>query len=68
MMLRTYAEQVSLWEAVLPDEVRRLPMELERVDILLDDKVFFGPFVPFFHPAAGRPSTPMETYLRSSCS
>ena len=63
-MLRTHAEQVSLWEAVLPDEVRRLPVELERVDRLLDDEVFFGPFVPFFHPTAGRPSTPMETYLR----
>ncbi len=63
-MLRTHAEQVSLWEAVLPDEVRRLPVELERVDRLLDDGVFFGPFVPFFHPRAGRPSTPMETYLR----
>jgi IS5 family transposase len=64
LMLRTHAEQVSLWEAVLPDEVRRLPVELERVDRLLDDGVFFGPFVPFFHPRAGRPSTPMETYLR----
>ncbi len=63
-MLRTYADQVSLWEAVLPDEVRRLPVELQRVDRLLDDEVFFGPFVPFFHPTAGRPSTPMETYLR----
>ena len=63
-MLRTYAEQVSLWEAVLPDEVRRLPVEVERVDRLLDDEVFFGPFVPFFHPTAGRPSTPIETYLR----
>ncbi len=63
-MLRTHAEQVSLWEAVLPDEVRRLPVELQRVDRLLDDEVFFGPFVPFFHQTAGRPSTPMETYLR----
>jgi len=63
-MLRTHAEQVSLWEAVLPDEVRRLPVELQRVDRLLDDEVFFGPFVPFFHPTADRPSTPMETYLR----
>ncbi|MDQ2738612.1 MAG: ISNCY family transposase, partial [Actinomycetota bacterium] len=48
-MLRTRAEQVSLWEAVLPDEVRRLPVELQRVDRLLDDELFFGPFVPFFH-------------------
>lgn len=63
-MLRTRAEQVGLWEAMLPAEVLRLPVELARVDALLDDPVFFAPFVPFFDPRAGRPSTPMETYLR----
>ena len=63
-MLRTRAAQVSLWEAVLPEEVLRLPEELARVDALLDDPVFFAPFVPFFDPRLGRPSTPMETYLR----
>jgi IS5 family transposase len=30
----------------------------------LDDPRFFAPFVPFFDPRVGRPSTPMETYLR----
>jgi hypothetical protein len=44
-MFRTQAEQVSLWEAVLPAEVVRLPEELARVDALLDDPVFFAPFV-----------------------
>ena len=63
-MLRTRAEQVSLWEALLPPEVLRLPEELARVDELLDDAVFFTPFVPFFDPRVGRPSIPMETYLR----
>jgi IS5 family transposase len=63
-MLRTRAVEVSLWEAVLPPEVLRLPEELARVDALLDDPVFFAPFVPFFDPRVGRPSTPMETYLR----
>src|SRR5829696_515513 len=63
-MLRTRALEVSLWEAVLPEEVLRLPEELARVDALLDDPVFFAPFVPFFDPRLGRPSTPMETYLR----
>lgn len=63
-MLRTRAVDVSLWEAVLPPEVLRLPDELARVDALLDDPVFFAPFVPFFDPRVGRPSTPMETYLR----
>jgi len=42
----------------------KLPDELARVDVLLDDPVFFGPFEPFFDPRIGRPSTPMETYLR----
>ena len=63
-MLRTRAPEVSLWEAVLPEEVLRLPEELARVDALLDDPVFFAPFAPFFDPRVGRPSTPMEVYLR----
>src|SRR3954447_26866208 len=63
-MLRTVADQPSLWDAILPEELRRLPDELARVDVLLDDPVFFAPFVPFFDPRLGRPSTPMETYLR----
>ena len=63
-MLRTRAPEVSLWEAVLPEEVLRLPGELARVDALLDDPVFFAPFAGFFDPRVGRPSTPMEVYLR----
>ena len=63
-MLRTVADQPTLWEAILPEELRRLPAELARVDVLLDAPVFFGPFVPFFDPRLGRPSTPLETYLR----
>jgi transposase, IS5 family len=63
-MFRTVGDQPTLWEAILPDELRRLPVELARVDVLLDDPVFFAPFAPFFDPRVGRPSTPMETYLR----
>lgn len=63
-MFRTVGDQVSLWEAVLPAELLTLPDELARVDGLLDDPVFFAPFAPFFDPRMGRPSTPMETYLR----
>jgi transposase, IS5 family len=47
-MFRTAGDQPTLWEAILPDELRRLPEELARVDVLLDDPVFFAPFVPFF--------------------
>jgi IS5 family transposase len=64
IVFRTVSDQVSLWEAVLPPELLKLPVELARVDALLDDPVFFAPFVPFFDPRIGRPSTPMETYLR----
>src|SRR5215211_196692 len=63
-MLRTVGDQPTLWEAILPEELRRLPAELARVDVLLNDPVFFAPFTPFFDPRIGRPSTPMETYLR----
>ena len=63
-MFRTVGDQPALWEAVLPLELLRLPEELARVDVLLDDSVFFAPFVSFFDPRIGRPSTPMETYLR----
>jgi IS5 family transposase len=63
-MFRTIGGQVSLWESLLPEEVLRLPEELARVDVLLDDPVFFVPFAPHFDPLVGRPSTPMECYLR----
>ena len=63
-MFRTIGDQLGLWESVLPPELLVLPGELARVDELLDDPAFFAPFVPFFDPRVGRPSTPMETYLR----
>jgi IS5 family transposase len=63
-MFRTIGDRPSLWESRLPPEVLRLPVELARVDALLDDPVFFAPFARFFHPVLGRPSTPVEWYLR----
>jgi IS5 family transposase len=55
---------LSLWDSILPPELLVLPDELARVDGLLDDPVFFAPFVPYFDTRIGRPSIPMETYLR----
>ena len=63
-MFRTIGDGPSEWESLLPAEVLRLPEELARVDALLDDPVFFAPFARFFHPVLGRPSTPVECYLR----
>jgi len=63
-VLRTLGDPVSLWEQLLPEGVLRLPAELARVDHLLDDPAFFAPFAGLFSLATGRPSTPMECYLR----
>jgi transposase, IS5 family len=63
-VLRTVNDQPTLWDSILPAELLVLPVELGRVDALLDDPVFFEPFVPFFDARIGRPSIPMETYLR----
>src|SRR5260370_37016187 len=64
IMFRTIGDGPSAWESLLPPEVLRLPEELARVDALLDDPAFFAPFAPYFHPVLGRPSTPIECYLR----
>jgi transposase, IS5 family len=63
-MFRTIGDGPASWESLLPPEVLRLPEELSRVDALLDDPAFFAPFAPHFHPVLGRPSTPVECYLR----
>jgi transposase, IS5 family len=63
-VFRTVGDQPSLWESLLPEEVLRLPGELARVDVLLDDRAFFAPFAAHFDPLIGRPSTAVECCLR----
>jgi transposase, IS5 family len=63
-VLRTVGDQPSLWESLLPAEALVMPAELARVDALLDDERFFAPYREFFHASLGRPSIPIETYLR----
>ena len=63
-MLRTVRGQPTLWDAILPSELLVLPAELARVDALLDDRVFVAPFAAYFDARIGRPSIPLETYLR----
>lgn len=50
-MWRTRAADVSLWEAVL-----RLPEGLARVDVSLDDPVFFRAVCAVLRPAGVRSS------------
>jgi IS5 family transposase len=63
-MLRTVGDQPSLWESLLPAEALVMPAELARVDALLEDARFFEPFRECFHASFGRPSIPIEVYLR----
>ena len=63
-MLRERALGESLWEAVLPEELRELPPELAKVDELLDEDRFLEPFRRRLTATTGRPTIPVETYLR----
>jgi IS5 family transposase len=63
-MLRERALGESLWESVLPAELRELPAELAKVDAILDDERFFAPFRSRLRARGGRPTIPIETYLR----
>jgi IS5 family transposase len=55
---------LTLWEALLPEEAKRLPAELVAVDGFLDDERFIAPWRPLFDRRLGRPSVPVDTLLR----
>src|SRR5215207_6978158 len=53
-----------MWELLLPQEAKRLPAELVRVDAYLDDERFIAPWRALFDRRLGRPSVPIDTLLR----
>jgi transposase, IS5 family len=67
-MLRLSAGQVeSLWDEVLPGEVRELPEDLAALDALLSDDALLAPIATGWREQArahGRPTISMQTYLR----
>ncbi len=63
-MLVTTNGQQTLWETILPPGYENLPAELAAVDAVLEDPVFFEPYRGHFSAVMGRPSIPIETYLR----
>jgi transposase, IS5 family len=63
-MLRLRDGQVGLLDAMLPAEARTLSVELGAVDALLDDDRFLAPFSCRMASRVGRPTIPIETYLR----
>ncbi len=63
----------SLWDEILPEEVRVLPNDLARLDDLLMDPVLLAPIAARWErltaeagsvPGRGRPTIPMDTYVR----
>jgi transposase, IS5 family len=63
-VLRERAVGESLWESVLPAELRELPPELAKVDAILDDDRFLAPFRSRLTARTGRPTIAIESYLR----
>ena len=63
-MLRESDPQPSLWEALLPEQAKRLTAELAQVDAYLFDERFIAPFRALFDRRLGRPSVPVDTLLR----
>jgi IS5 family transposase len=63
-MLRLRDPQGSLWDQLLPPQARTLSAELTAVDACLADERFFEPYLQRFRTLIGRPTVPVETYLR----
>jgi transposase, IS5 family len=67
-MLRLSDGQVeSLWDEVLPGEVRELPQDLAALDVLLRDVELFAPISSDWRREAvsqGRPTIAMDVYVR----
>jgi IS5 family transposase len=63
-VLRETDPQATIWELLLPEEAKRLPAELVRIDAYLDDECFIAPWRALFDQRLGRPSVPVDTLLR----
>jgi transposase, IS5 family len=63
-VLRETDPQTTIWELLLPEEAKRLPAELARVDAYLDDERCIAPWRALFSKRLGRPSVPIDTLLR----
>jgi transposase, IS5 family len=64
VVLRVAGPLVTAWDEVLPEQARRLPDELARIDAYLDDERFVAPWRSLFDQRLGRPSVPIQTLLR----
>ena len=56
--------QKTVWEELLPKATFELDEELKEVDGILDNDVFLTPFLQKHGTYLGRPTIPVEVYLR----
>jgi IS5 family transposase len=73
-MLRLDGGQTSVWDELLPEELRRLPADLAVIDELLNDPTLLVPISAHWEREAeargrsakghGRPTIPMQTFVR----
>lgn len=63
-MLKIENNQLTLWDALLPEPLRKLPEEMTLIGELLDNPAFLSPFIEAHPSRRGRPTVPAETYLR----
>ncbi len=65
-MLKLRDDQMTMWDTILPEAIRKLPADLAVINELLDDVRFLQPFVEL-HPEgkkSGRPTFAIEKYMR----
>ena len=64
IVLRTVNDRPSLWDAILPSELSVFPMSWRGWTGCSTTRRSSRTFASFFDARIGRPSVPMETYLR----
>jgi IS5 family transposase len=52
-VLRETDPQTTIWELLLPEEAKRLPTELAKIDAYLDDERFVAPWRALFDRRLG---------------
>jgi hypothetical protein len=67
-LLRVITPPLTTWDALLPDQAKRLPDELAQVDTYLDDERFITHWHAHFLHQAGRPSVPVRAQLERTVS
>ena len=63
-MLKFDNQQISFTDYLIPEELTMLDDDLAMIDEYLNDDRIVQPFIEHFHKKHGRPSTPLQVYIR----